>query len=391
MRKHLGEHYHPLYFLASLGSGGLSVSFYMYLMFMVKHPGRPMANFEHILPVLTGGHLVRAVLTALVLVAILFFGLKHYQLLMWNMSEYRKFRETASYLKLRSSNGEVSLMAIPLTLAMSVNVAFILGGAFIPKLWEVVEYFFPVALVAFAAIGIYALMIFKDYFTRFIIYGDLDFVTNNNLSHMLTIFAFSMIAVGFAAPAAMSSTQAVSVIGLLLAIFFASLAVLLMVLKMVLGFKSIFKQGIDKGGSPSLWIGIPILTLLGITFVRLYNGINHHMLRVEDPSALPLFLVLAVFVSIQVLFGLVGYTVLKKIGYFNEMVHGEGKSPGSFALICPGVAFMVLGMFFIHWGFVKNGLVSQFSTVYFVLLVPFVYVQWKTIRTLLKLNRKLLY
>ena len=390
MRKNLGEQYNPLYFLAALGSGGLAVSFFMYLMFMVKHPGRPIPNFEHVFPALTGNNILLSITVAISLIGIIYFGYKHYRLLFWNIGEYNKFKQTDAYQKLKSSNAEVSLMAIPLTLAMSVNVMFVVAGVFVPGIWNVIEFMLPGALVAFFIIGMYALKIFKEYFTRFIINGDLDFVKNNNLSHMLAIFAFSMIAVGFAAPAAMSHVLATSVIGLLFSLFYSSIALLLAIIKLVLGFKSIFKQGIDKAGSPSLWITIPILTLLGITFVRLYMGVNHNLLHEAQPSALPVFLVLTIFVSIQILFGFVGHSVLKNVGYFSEFIHGEGKSPGSYALICPGVAFMVLGMFFIHWGLVKNGIVPQFSPIYFLLLVPFVYVQIKTIQTVLKLNKKML-
>ena len=234
-------------------------------------------------------------------------------------------------------------------------------------------------------------MIFKNYFTRFILNGDLDFAKNNNLSQLLAVFAFAMIAVGFASPAAMSHTLAVSVIGMVLSFFFSSIAIMLLVVKMVLGFKSIFKYGLDKGASASLWLIIPILTIMGITLVRLYNGVNHNLLHVQSPSATPMFIVLTIFVSIQVMFGLIGYSVMKQNNYFRGMIHGAGKSPGSFSLICPGVAFMVLGMFFIHWGFVNTGIVTQFSAVYFIMLVPFVLVQFKTVSVLLKLNKKLFY
>ncbi|WP_071396256.1 TsoY family (seleno)protein [Bacillus tuaregi] len=389
MKKNLGESYNPLYFLAALGSGGLGVSFFMYFMFLIKHPGRPMANFEHIFPVLTGDNLLVSILTGAALLLILIFAYKHFRLLAWNVREYRIFKRTAAYQKLKSSNAEVTLMAIPLTLGMTINVLFILAGVFVPNLWNYVEYMFPFALLGFFAIGVYAMVLFKNYFTRFILNGDLDFVQNNNLSHMLTVFAFAMIAVGFAAPAAMSHTLAISVIGTVMSIFFGSIAFLLMFLKMTLGFKSIFKQGIDKAGSPSIWMAIPILTLLGITFVRLYSGINHNLLHIQEPSAIPLFVVLTIFVSIQVMFGLIGYTVLSKNGYFNEMTKGKGKSPGSFSLICPGVAFMVLGMFFVHWGFVKTGVITPFSIVHYVMLAPFVLVQLKTMQVLLRLNKKL--
>lgn len=392
MRKNLGEQYSPLYFLASLGNGGMAVAFFLLLMFMVKHPGRPIPNFEHIYPVLTGDNTMLAGVVVLATVGIFFFAFNHYRLLIWNFSEYNQFKKTEAYQKLRKSNAEVSLMAIPLTLGMSVNVVFILAGVYIPGMWNIVEYMFPGALVVFTIIAIYALRIFSNYFTRFIINGDLDFINNNNLSHMLTVFAFAMIAVGYSSSAAMSHVTTTSVIGVIGAIFFGSFAIMLAIVKMILGFKSIFKQGIDKVGSPSLWIIIPILTILGITFVRLYMGVNHNLLHVKEPSVIPIFLVLTVFLSLQLLFGLVGYKVLTKIGYFNEYVNvnGAGKSPGSYALICPGVALAVMGMFFVHYGFVQTKIVEQFSLIYFLLLAPFWFVQLKTILTIFKLNKKLL-
>ena len=40
--------YSPLYFLASVGAGGLAVTFFMFLMFWVPHPGQPVPIFEDI-------------------------------------------------------------------------------------------------------------------------------------------------------------------------------------------------------------------------------------------------------------------------------------------------------------------------------------------------------
>lgn len=392
MKKNLGENYHPLFFLASLGNGGMAVAFYLYLMFMVEHPGKPMSNFEHWFPVLTGDNIALAITVTIALAGILFFGFNHFRLLFWNLNEYKLFKQTTSFTNLKQSNGEVSFMTIPLTLAMSVNVVFIIAGVFVPGIWNIVEYLFPGALIAFLLIGVYAFRIFVRYFSRFSINGDFDFVSNNNLSQLISVFAFTMISVGFASSAAMSHVTATSVIGLMFSIFFASLAILLAGIKMILGFQSIFKHGIDKLGSPSVWIMIPILTLLGITYVRLYMGVNHNILHIKEPTLVPIMLVLFVLVSLQVIFGLFGYKVLKKIGYFEDFVHmnGAGKHPGSYSLICPGVAFFVLGMFFIHYGFVKTGIVAQYSIGYFLLLVPFLLIKWKTILTIFTLNKKLL-
>jgi len=54
------------------------------------------------------------------------------------------------------------------------------------------------------------------------------------------------------------------------------------------------------------------------------------------------------------------------------------------------VALFVFGMFFVHVGLVTTGLVTKFSLPYLLLIAPLVYVQFKTIRVMLKLDRKLL-
>jgi len=113
-------------------------------------------------------------LLVLDLVAILFFSFLHFRLLLWNFSELKCFRKPASCTELKKSNAEVSLMVIPLTLAMSINVAFILRALFFPGLWQFVEYLFPLALLGFFAVGIQALRILGTYFTRLFTAGDFD-------------------------------------------------------------------------------------------------------------------------------------------------------------------------------------------------------------------------
>lgn len=51
--------------------------------------------------------------------------------------------------------------------------------------------------------------------------GNFDFVNNNSFSQMISIFAFSMVAVGLAAPGAMSHNLSVNAVGIFSAIFSA--------------------------------------------------------------------------------------------------------------------------------------------------------------------------
>ena len=389
LKKHLGEAYSPLYFLAALGAGGLVPSFFMYPMFMIKHPETPMVTYDALLPVLGGAHgMPASVMLALALGLIVIFSLLHFRLLAWNLLEYRRFRRTEAFETLRNSNAEVQLMAIPLTLAMSVNVSFILGALFVPGLWNLVETLFPFAMLAFGMIGLYALRILGEYFTRIITTGNFSCAGNNNLGQMLAVFALAMIAVGFAAPGAMSHTLAINAAGIGLSLLFLSLAVLLGIVKLVLGIRAIFEHGIAEAASPSLWILIPILTLSGITMIRLIMGLHHGFdSGVSDPM---LFVLTAVIISLQLFFGLLGYAVMKKLGYFRHYISGQKKDAGSFALICPGVAFFVFGVFFITFGLVRNGLLEHLSLSYFLSWSPLVVIQLLTVVTLFRLARKLL-
>lgn len=388
LRKHLGEDYSPLYFLAALGAGGLSISFFMYLLFMTPHAGTPIPTWDSISAVFTGDNTILQVLSGAALAGVALFAVLHVRLLVWNIVEYQRYKHTDSFQKLQQSNSEVQLMAIPLTYAMSINVGFVLGALFVPGLWDVVEYLFPLALVAFGVVGIYAGRIFMTFISRILISGNFDCTRNNNLSQMLAIFAFAMIAVGLAAPAAMSHIQLTSGIAMMFSILFITIAGLLAVTKLILGFRAMFEHGIDREASVSLWIVIPIITVIGLALYRLTMGMEHNFGVHHEPVEILVFF--AVLVSVQVLFALLGYNVMRKLGYFSQYLYGKAKSAASFALICPGVAAYVLAFFFIHKGLVTTGLVEQNSIAYLLLIAPLVLLQAKTIATLFRLNHKML-
>lgn len=388
IRNNLRENYSPLYFLAALGAGGAAITFFIYLMFLVPHPDTPMVTFDHLWPIVVEGTPMQGALTGMTMLAIAFFSLLHLHLLAWNLIELARFRKTAAYGTLRSSNNEATLMAIPLTLAMTINVMFVNGAVFVPGLWSFVEHLFPFAVMSFVAVGVFALHLYARYFTRVISGGDFNLDENNNLGQMIAVFAFAMISVGLAAPGAMSHNLGVSAVGIFGSVFFGTIAVVMGFLKFVIGFKSMLRNGIAPAASPSLWIIIPILTLLGIAALRITHGLSHGF---DEPiSKAWLFVLLSSLLSLQLLFGLLGYAVMKRIGYFRDYLRGDQRHPGSYALVCPGVALFVFGMFFVHVGLVKNGLLEAFSPAYFSALAPLVAIQLITLSTLFRLNERLL-
>jgi len=324
----------------------------------------------------------------LVLISIIYFAYKHILLLTKATKAWFEYKKTDAYVEAKGTLKEISFMAIPLTYAMTINVMFILGAVFIPSLWGAIEYLFPIALVAFLVVGIYALKIFSEYFIPFFINGNIQWEENNNFSQLLSVFAFVMVAVGFSAAGAMSHIKAINAIGLFFSFMFIGLAIGLGLLKYILGFHTVVKQGISKQASPSLWILIPILTLIGITIFREGFGLAHHFSEHGADTKAFAFTLTAFIFAMQTIIGIFGYMIMQKLGYFQDYIYGEEKDPSTYALVCPGVAYVVFGMFFVHWGLVYNGVIEQYSIAYIVLVAMLATVQYKTVATMLRLNKK---
>jgi len=382
----MGDAYSPLYFLAALGAGGLVVTFFMWLLHWVPHPGRPVPIFEDIWAVLQQGDRAQQVMILAAWAGIAVFALMHVRLLLWNIGELLRFRRTPAYAGLRDSNDESQLLAAPLTVAMTINVGFILGLVFVPGLWRVVEYLFPLALAAFLAIGAWALALLRDFWGRILATGGFDCTRNNSFAQLLPAFALSMVGVGLAAPAAMTTLPLVAGISYLLSSFFVVAALLLTAVKLVLGLRAMMEHGATPQSAPSIWIVVPIMTVIGIALMRQDHALHVHF-GASGGSA-EVFTRLTWFLALQLVFALWGLVVLRRFGYFGRFVTGPESSPGSYALVCPGVALAVMMQFFINKGLVGVGLIDKFGVAFWAVTLVALGLQALTIWLVIALNRK---
>lgn len=379
--------YSPLYFLASLGSGGLVVTFFMYLMFWVPHKDLPVPTFENLMTVFaTGGQpLKAAVLVAMTGIAV--FAFLNIKMLVWNFRALAQFRQTKDYGTLRDSNGETTLLAGPLATAMTINALFIVGLVFVPNLWSIVEYLFPIAIVAFIGVGIWAFRLIGDFLGRVLTNGGVfDVTAHNSFAQLLPAFALSMVAVGLAAPAAMSTSTVTVGTSLILSTFFGFAAILYTVVAASTAFTSMLQYGTAREAGPTLMIIIPILTVLGITFLRQFHGM--HTTFESHSAAVETMVFLARLLTVQVLFLMLGVQVLRRQGYFQDFVFGSKTSPGSYALVCPGVALSVMIHFFINKGLVAAQIIPKFGGAYWGLTALALISQFLMIVLVFRLNRQ---
>jgi len=385
--KRPADTYSPLYFLASLGAGGLVVTFFMYLLFWVPHPGRPVPVFGDIVAAFgaAGPAMQAAIVIAWAGIAAM--AVLNIRSLIWNIGALRAFARTPAYDELRRSNGETTLLAAPLAMAMTINVGFILGLVFVPGLWTVVEFLFPPALLAFLALGIWALRLIGDFLGRVLAGGgDFDMTAHNSFAQLLPAFAVSMVAVGLAAPAAMSGQTLTVGVSLVLSTFFGVTALIYAVVAAVTGFNSMLHYGTARESGPTLMIVVPIMTVLGIMFMRQDHGLHVAFGTHGTPGETLVFL--SQLLAVEILFLLLGWTVMRRQGYFRDFVTGPRTSPGSYALVCPGVAFSVMLQFFVNKGLVAAGVIAKFGIAYWSLTAVAIAAQILMIWLVLRLNRQ---
>ncbi|GAB3700758.1 TsoY family (seleno)protein [Corynebacterium nasicanis] len=370
MIRNLGEKYSPLYFLAALGFGGMAVFFFMAFMHITPHPETPMPTFESITAAYAAGDAVMRAVIVVGYVGMIAMLAIHLTLLVWNFREFRAFQHTAAYQALKKSNAEVTLMAIPLTLGMTINGAFVAALALVPGLWGIIQALLPLALLAYGAVGGLALVIMSAYLRR-IIAGGFSFEANGGLNQLLAAFAMSMVAVGFGAPAAMASHPLVVLLGLWGSMLFGFISALLFGVFLVAGVMSIMRYGLALQNSATLWLAVPVLTLWSITVLRDRHGMQTLIdAGPASQSSIAVLLFLSAMILAQVAFLGLGWVVMSANGFFRRFVTSrEEISPVAFTLVCPGVGLSVLSMFFINVGLVQNGLVEKFSGLHYALLL----------------------
>jgi hypothetical protein len=382
---HAKQNYSPLYFLASLGAGGLAVTFFMYLFFWVPHPGQPVPIFEDIAAAWVAGSAVKQAIIAVAMIGVAIFSALNIALLIWNLRQWAQFRANGGWEAARKTNAQTQKMALPLALAMTVNVGFILGLVFVPGLWSIVEYLFPLAMIAFLLIGYLAFVQLSKFLARVITEGTFDCETNGSFAQLLPAFTISMIGVGLAAPAAMSTTAVTAGISLILSTFFLVTALVLTAVSIVMGARSMMVHGIKTEMVPTVMVVIPIMTVVGILIMRQNHGLHVHF--DAHPTAATTLRLLTVLLSIQALFAVLGSLLIKRTNYLATFLSGAQRSAGSYALVCPGVALSVMLHFWLNKGLVATGLVVKYSLTYDLISALAIVFQVLMIALVLRLHR----
>ena len=390
---HNKPQFQVLHILAALGAGGMTASFFFIVNFSTLHPGNVFISWDILWRDYIGGTSAHQLIVQLYMLGATISAIVHFVLLKRWFKGFSAFRQTEGYEKLKNSNAEVQLMAIPLTLTMSMNVFFILGAMYIPGLFDTITLMGMTAqLIDFMMIGagiyftlmlVLALKIFSIYWMR-LVDGNLDFVQNSNLAQLIAIFAFGMIGVSLGA-LSFSKIDGIALYGMSLSYIVITLTIMLGLIKLIIGFKSIFQEGIPAGGTVTLLLPVVITGMIVVGLIRADIGAIH-ALEIPRDGAYHL-LVTTIGIGLSFFIALFAISVMRRKHYFKLL--NEGKLDSSaFALICPGFAFEVQLVLWLNVGLVFTGFVTFDSTLYYILWTPMVAIQLVTIYFFAKLLKQ---
>ncbi|MDO9639487.1 MAG: hypothetical protein Q7J44_13195 [Pseudotabrizicola sp.] len=380
------DQWSPPYFLSALGAGGIAVTFFLWLYMWVPHPGQPVPVFEDVARAFAAGNPLQQAMIILAYLGLGFFAVQHVRLMVWNLRRYGAFKRSPAFATVQASNAGAGLFGLPLMLGMTVNVSFSAGLAFVPGLWSVVEYLFPLALLAFGGLAVMTLRMMGAHLARLSVAGRFDMSRAGSFLQVQPAFALGMIGVGMSAPAALSASSTVAGIALVLSTVLLVIAVVWAAVGVVLGVVALLQHGVVEDQIPTLMNIVPLMAVLGILMLRQNHGLHVHF-GVHAAPGDDLWLLTALL-AVQIGFLGLGLSMMRQHGYVGRFMRSATPSAGAYGLVCPGVGLAVLMQFWINKALVGAGLVAKFGTVYWGLTAVLVAVQIAMLVLLLALNRR---
>jgi len=327
----------PLLFLASLGAGGISIIPFAFLNYTFDHP-KGLVQISHIphgevsllnelfFRSLEG---VMIVFVVLHIVLSIIFAIK--------LVKFLKSKEYPGFISdpLRNS----AIMAPFISIAMTMNAMIGPVRYFIPSMADNLQMMMLPALIFWLVIGFFLMrMEIKLLKTSF----EQSFDVNKiHFGWLLHPFALAMYTVTGTGIAALAKSPSVAHTAAFTAFVFGSMGTFLLLVKMVAIFKSHFAQdGLpEKQFLPSFLIVIPNITLYAISMFRLGHYFEH-----QFDAHLHTFLIVTVTVAFafETWYMLFGLSLLSD--YFKSHFSKE-YYPSQWGLVCPVVAYAVLGTF----------------------------------------------
>lgn len=353
----------PLAFLASLGAGGIAVMPFVLMQYTLDHGAGLITRAQLWSMDLSSYQVLYYYLLEFVMIL---FTLIHFALTIIFTIKLVRWMKTDSFSSLINDPlRNTGILAPLISYLMSMNV--MIGP---------LRYFLPVLSGNFAAL-FFPAMIFWSLFFILVMFTEIRLleisfkngfdINKINFGWLLHPFLLGMLTVVGTGIAAMASDNTIANTAAFMSLISGSMGMFLLFVKMVILFKSHFQSpGLpEKHFLPSFLIVIPNITLYAISGFRL----GHFLERTYGfELGAYFYFVVGLAFAFEIWYMLFGFSLL--IDYFRNN-HFKEFYVTQWGLICPLVAFAVLGSF--AHRIVFNNIVLYGILVMFMLLTILVY------------------
>ena len=328
----------PLAFLASLGAGGIAVAPFAFLQY-TTHTGSGLITVSDIAreSFSFGGALFQYSLEAIMIV----FTIIHLILSVYFAKKLVDWLRSGAHKEfLNNPLVNAGVLAPFISLIMTMNVGIGPVRYLIPSMAENLQLFMAPALVFWLFLWV-ALMATEMKLLKTSFEEGFD-TAKISFGWLLHPFALGMLTVTGTGIAAMAQNVSIAHIAAFFSLISGSMGLFLLLVKLVVIFKSHFAAPTmpEKHFLPSFLIVIPNITLYAIAGFRLMHYLEHvHGFE----TALFSWLIITAGFAFEVWYLLFGLTLLKD--FFTKHFIKKEFYVTLWGLVCPVVAFAVLGSF----------------------------------------------
>lgn len=326
----------PLIFLSPLGAGGISVAFFVLINYTIDH-GKGLINFTQTHEILSGPAEIFYSFLEVGMLAFILFHLVLTFLYLPDLFRWLKTEGYKNFIKNPLTNSGILAPFISITMTMNVFLASV--RYFVPQMAENLQSLMLPGLIAWSLIWVFLMRIeVKLLKTSFTESFDMNKI---NFGWLLHPFALGMVSVTGAGIAAMSQTPALAHIAFFMLLVSGSMGLFLLIVKTVALFKSHFvAEGLpEKQFLPSLLIIVPNITLYALIAFR----VGHYLQNNFDVNLNVYYMiVMTTAFAFQTWYLIFGISLLKD--YLNNHFRNE-YHVSQWGLVCPFVAYVVLGAF----------------------------------------------
>lgn len=354
----------PLVFLASLGAGGISIIPFSYLQYTFPHgPGLiKIADLAHSSQAWWNNLFLYSLESVMVIFALIHFALSI--VFFVKLYHFIKDGEYPAYLANPLSNA--GILAPFISLVMSMNVIIGPIRFLIPTLANNLQSLMWPAFIFWAIIFVLLMrMEIKLLKIAFVQSFDIQKITFGWLLHPFALGMLTVTGTGFAA-LAQSSTLAHA--AAFLSFVSGTMGLFLLAVKLISVFQKHFASQEGLGAKqflPSFLIVVPNVTLYAISAFRIGHYLEkHHAMHLDYYFLLVITLAFA-FETWYLLFG---FSLLKD--YFKQHYFKKEFYITQWGLICPFVAYAVLGSFAISV-FVANPIFTALVMLFLIASIVF--------------------